>query len=218
MGRLESLANHLSLGSRQRKWDQFLRLVKPQSGESLLDVGVNTTEYSDHDNFLERNYPWPAQITALGIGADFSEFNRRYPTVRTVNGDGTCLPFADREFDITHSNAVIEHVGSHARQVAFARELWRVASRGFITTPNRLFPVEVHTRVPLAHLLLSKSRFDALLRRIGKGFAAGDYMNLLSETELAAVLKEAGIDNYTLIRNRVLGLPMTFTVSWDRSR
>jgi len=213
---VERVAGRVSAASREHKMQQFLQAVQPQSGETLLDVGVNTTEYSDNDNYLERHYPWPAQITALGFEVDFSEFNRRYPAVRTVNGDGTRLPFSDREFDIAYSNAVIEHVGSRAQQVAFARELWRVSSRGFLTTPNRLFPVEVHTRLPLAHLVLSKPRFDALLHAVGKSWAAGDYMNLMSESELRSVLAEAGITSYKLTRNRLLGWPMTFIVAWWR--
>ena len=32
-------------------------------------------------------------------------------------------------------------------------EALRVARRAFVTTPNRWFPVEVHTRLPLVHWL-----------------------------------------------------------------
>ena len=52
-----------------------------------------------------------------------------------------------------HSNAVIEHVGARERQEAFVREALRVGRRVFVTTPNRWFPVEVHTRLPLVHWL-----------------------------------------------------------------
>jgi hypothetical protein len=52
-----------------------------------------------------------------------------------------------------YSNAVIEHVGGHERQQAFVRESLRVGRRVFLTTPNRWFPIEVHTRLPLVHWL-----------------------------------------------------------------
>jgi hypothetical protein len=48
---------------------------------------------------------------------------------------------------------VIEHVGGEERQRAFVAEALRVAHRVFITTPNRWFPVELHTRLPLVHWL-----------------------------------------------------------------
>ncbi len=48
---------------------------------------------------------------------------------------------------------MIEHVGGRDRQEAFVREALRVGRRVFLTTPNRWFPVEVHTRLPLVHWL-----------------------------------------------------------------
>ena len=71
---------------------------------------------------------------------DGEAFRQRYPTVRYVQGDACALPFADGEFDLYFSNAVIEHVGGGERQRAFVAEALRVAPRVFITTPNRWFP------------------------------------------------------------------------------
>jgi hypothetical protein len=39
------------------------------------------------------------------------------------------------------------------RQQAFVREALRVGRRVFLTTPNRWFPIELHTRLPLVHWL-----------------------------------------------------------------
>ena len=48
---------------------------------------------------------------------------------------------------------MIEHVGGEDEQRRFVAEALRVGRRAFITTPNRWFPVEVHTRLPLVHWL-----------------------------------------------------------------
>ena len=48
---------------------------------------------------------------------------------------------------------MIEHVGGEEEQRRFVAEALRVGRRAFITTPNRWFPVEVHTRLPLVHWL-----------------------------------------------------------------
>lgn len=212
---LELIAYAISKKSRERKFAQFLALIAPTPEETIADIGVNTEEYSATDNYLEKHYAHPGQITALGEG-DMSEFAKRYPAVHAVSGDGTTLPFADDAFDIAYSNAVIEHVGNRDRQLAFLREMARVAQRGYLTTPNRCFPIELHTRVPLLHLILSKRRFDAFLRLIGKGWATDDYMHLLSEKELRSLFAEAGITEYTLIKNRFFGFAMTFTVVWKQ--
>jgi SAM-dependent methyltransferase len=87
-----------------------------------------------------------------------------------VQADACALPFADGEFDIVFSNAVIEHVGGRERQRGLVSEAIRVGRRVFITTPNRRFPVEVHTRLPFVHWLP-----DALSHRVyratGREFA-----------------------------------------------
>jgi hypothetical protein len=70
-----------------------------------------------------------------------------------VAGDGRCLPFRDRSFDIVFSNSVIEHVGDSRSQEAFAREVARVGRAFWVQTPNRWFPVEQHLLTPFLHWL-----------------------------------------------------------------
>lgn len=213
---VERLASAVSERSRARKWAQFLALMTPGPDDRLIDVGVNTIEYSEADNYLERHYAHPEKITAVGMETDFAEFKQRYPLVTTVTSDGTHLPFPDDSFDIACSNAVIEHVGNHAKQVAFLRELYRVGQRGYLTTPNRYFPVEVHTRIPFLHLVLTKHTFDRVVTAVGKGWAAGDYMHLLSMDDVRTIAEEAGIPHPEIIRNRFFGFTLTFTLIWNK--
>lgn len=210
---VDKIAYDISAKSRKRKFDQFLQLIMPQPEETIIDVGVNTTEYSATDNYLEKFYPHPEHITAVGV-EDMTDFQKRYPQVTVARGDGRTLPFADHTFAIGYSNAVIEHVGNFDDQEQFLKELIRVSKRGYLTTPNRHFPIELHTRVPLLHLLLPKAYFDRFVTLIGKGWAAGNYMSLLSEQDLRTLFAKAGITEYQLIKNRFFGLPMTFTVIW----
>lgn len=212
---VEKIAAHISAKSRKHKYEQFLQECAPTSTDTILDIGINTTEYSPSDNYLEKHYPHRNRITAIGTG-DGTVFSSLYPEVSYHQADGRALPFRDNQFDIAYSNAVIEHVGSSDQQLQFLREMSRVGRQGFLTTPNRHFPIELHTRVPLLHIILSKSYFDAFLRLIGKSWATGDYMHLLSENDLRSILTTAGIQDYTLLRNRFLGLTMTFTVTWKK--
>jgi SAM-dependent methyltransferase len=205
-----SLANRISAFNRRRKWRQFEALF--ESGQSILDVGYTDHEYSEVENFLEKNHPNPERIVALGIHKP-REFHIRYPSVRVVAYDGGRFPFADRSFDVCWANAVIEHVGPRPRQLEFLREIRRVSRSAFVTTPNRHFPVEVHTKTPLLHFLPQRW-FDAYLRAVGKGWAAGDYMHLLSLSELRSLLAEAGVDSYQIRKNRLGPFTMDFAVSW----
>jgi SAM-dependent methyltransferase len=126
----------------------------------VLDVGVDEIGFgaeggesgcSTH-NFFEELYPWRARITATGLH-DGAGFRAAYPEVEYIQSDGCALPFADSAFDLYFSNAVIEHVGGVERQRSFVAEALRVSGRVFLTTPNRLFPIEVHTRLPIVHWL-----------------------------------------------------------------
>ena len=151
------LADSISLRSRERKLRLFLDELRPTSETSVLDVGADELGFGEGDgcgtlNFFEEHYPWPERITALGLH-DGSGFRARYPDIRYVQGDACALPFADGEFDIVFSNAVIEHVGGRERQRRLVSEALRVGRRVFITTPNRRFPIEVHTRLPFVHWL-----------------------------------------------------------------
>ena len=61
------------------------------------------------------------------------------------------LRFTDVTFTIATSNAVLEHLGSQQNQIFFVSELCRIATRVFITVPNKYFPIEHHTGIPLLH-------------------------------------------------------------------
>jgi SAM-dependent methyltransferase len=168
------LADAVSLRSRKRKLRLLLDELRPTAETTVLDVGADELAFGEGDgcttlNFFEELYPWPERITALGL-QDGSGFRARYPHIDYVQGDACALPFGDDAFDIVFSNAVIEHVGGRERQQRFVLEAVRVGRRVFLTTPNRAFPLEVHTRLPFVHWLpdsLSHRVYDA----VGKGFA-----------------------------------------------
>ncbi|MDR2410330.1 MAG: hypothetical protein LBE13_19775 [Bacteroidales bacterium] len=44
---------------------------------------------------MEKNYPYPSNITALGI-EDYDLFKVRYPDVSVVRYDGRVFPFEDK--------------------------------------------------------------------------------------------------------------------------
>ena len=154
----------------------------------MLDVGADELAFGEGRgcrtlNFFEELYPWPERITALGL-QDGASFRAHYPHIRYVRGDACDLPFEEGEFDVVFSNAVIEHVGGRDRQRRFVSEALRVGRRLFVTTPNRLFPVEVHTHLPLVHWLPepAAARVYARLRK-----EAGSDLHLLSRRSLASL-------------------------------
>ena len=151
--------------------------MRPTAETRVLDVGVTDSGFGEErglahtHNFFEAMYPWPERITAVGA-TELPRFRAAFPAVETVVADGRALPFPDRAFDVAFSNAVVEHVGRRDDQLAFVRELCRVAERVFVTTPNRLFPIDAHTLLPIAHWLPRAQRervYRAFRRDAGVG-------------------------------------------------
>jgi SAM-dependent methyltransferase len=155
---LARVAGWASLWNRRRKLDLFMETMRPGPETRVVDVGVGDTGFGTEPglaashNFFEALYPWPERITAVS-DVPLPHFARAFPQVERVVADGTDLPFEDDAFDIAFSNAVIEHVGGREEQRRFVEELCRVAARVFVSTPNRWFPLEAHTLVPLVHWL-----------------------------------------------------------------
>jgi methyltransferase family protein len=165
---IRRLAAGVSARSRRRKLDLFLETLRPTAATSVIDVGVSDGGYGGDmlgtANFFEALYPWPERITAVST-QHLTVFQQAFPKVTAVRADGRALPFPDDSFDIGFSNAVVEHLPDVESQHAFVSELCRVSRRVFLTTPNRLFPLDTHTLVPFAHWL-SDERRDAIYRRL----------------------------------------------------
>jgi ubiquinone/menaquinone biosynthesis C-methylase UbiE len=180
---------------RRRLYERFLVECGADPDDAVLDVGVTADRSYASSNYLEQWYPYRTQLIASGID-DGAFLEKLYPGVRFVRANGLALPFPDQAFEIVHASAVLEHVGSAANQTAFVLECCRVTRKtAFFTTPNRWYPVEVHTLLPLVHWL-PKSTFRALLRKSGYGFFAEESnLNLLTSGELHAIA--AQIDGFS---------------------
>ena len=160
-----SFAERLVIRARDQIYDDFIRICRPQPQETILDIGVSDV-VGDAANVLERRYPHLRSVTAVGLGTA-EDFRATFPevTYRQIAA-GQPLPFADKSFDISVSNAVLEHVGSPQNQHCFIAEQMRVARRVFITVPHRYFPVEHHTGIPFMHW--TDFGFDLTCRLLGK--------------------------------------------------
>jgi len=203
----DSLAVKIAAHQRRKMYLAFLRVSAIGVEDTLLDVGATSDQSYSHSNYLEAWYPHKSKITSVGLD-DASFLEEIYPGVTFVRADGRDLPFEDRSFDYVHSSAVIEHVGSRRMQTRFAQELWRVARKGvFMTTPNRWFPVEFHTVLPLLHWLPAPL-FRKALTVLGREFFAEERnLNLLSSRGLMEAAAGAGLSDFRITSVSLFGWP-----------
>jgi len=152
----------ISARARRRVFDLFMQTMRPKAQDRILDIGTSD-DTGIESNMLEQLYPDRKNLTCASLTTG-EKILAAYSGVRHVRiAPGQPLPFGDNEFDIVHSNAVLEHVGSRECQRRFIAEMCRVAPRRFLAVPNRRFPVEPHTCLPLIHYLPQKW-FRRLLR------------------------------------------------------
>jgi Methyltransferase domain len=145
------VAEKLLIAARDRIYRDFKTRMRPTPLDRIVDVGVSDV-INEGANVLERTYPYQRNITACGLG-EGREFQATFPEVDYIRllKPNARLPFDDNCFDIAVSNAVLEHVGSFENQAFFISELCRIAQRVFLSVPNRFFPIEHHTALPLVH-------------------------------------------------------------------
>jgi hypothetical protein len=197
----DSYANRL----RERRFALFRSLLERVPPPiRILDVGGTPTFWQ------VRRAQLPAGIEVVILNLEAMESTD--PNVTTRVGDALDMRvFADREFDVVFSNAVIEHVATLDNQVRMGSEIRRVGRRYFVQTPNRRFPLEPHFLVPGFQFLPISLR-AWLLRRFPLGWYARTpdraeaerkvrQIRLMTESELLTALPGSRIH-----RERVFGL------------
>lgn len=219
VSKADSLPARVSAWQRGRMFARFqARCGLPDENALLLDVGVTSENSRSGSNYLERLYPYKHRITAAGID-DARFLEDLYPGLRYVRADALDLPFEDQAFDVVHSAAVLEHVGSFQNQCRMIAECARVTKRFFfLTTPNRWFPVEFHTVLPIVHWL-PKPWFRSLMHHTGRSFFAQESnLNLMTGSELlraASIALPSGF-RFHVETEKLLGWPSNLLLIGER--
>lgn len=185
---LAGLRSHYAWRAREQMFQRFMHTLNPTEQTSVLDLGVTPDLSLKESNHFEQKYPWPSKLTAASI-EPVEELAGRFPEIKFLQIKPGPLPFKDREFDMVFCSAVLEHVGDRKEQAFFLSEIFRVSRSFFLTTPNRWFPLEFHTIIPLLHWLPQPAH-QRILMALGQHFwAKTNNLNLLSKADLFRVAK-----------------------------
>lgn len=167
LGPLDQLKNGLALAVRRRVFQRFMRECRPTPSQRVADFGVSGHRDHPVHYFFESLFPFKDRLTAIGQSAENADWlPEQFPGITFLEADLRSIPLPDNYFDAGICNAVVEHAGPRERQAALVREVCRVCRRVLFTTPNKGFPFELHTFLPLVHWL-PDPMFRAVLRRLG---------------------------------------------------
>jgi hypothetical protein len=184
--KFSSIVQRTIIQARRQMFDRFMAIAKPTAATTVLDVGVTSYQREDTNSF-EKMYPYPAQITALGLD-DCSFLEKDFPGLKFIQGSALEMPFENGQFDLATSWATIEHVGNADNQRRFIQETMRVSKRCLITTPNRWYPIEFHSVLPFVHWL-PPEQFRAVLRTLKMdSLATEEALNLMDEKQFMSML------------------------------
>jgi hypothetical protein len=186
----------------RRKRMRQLALLGLSGGERVIDLGGTC----DIWQFVET----PLDITIVNLpGIDVKDAGPSHHRFHFVTGDATALDYPDDHFDVVFSNSVIEHVGGEEKELAFAREVRRLAPAYQVQTPSIWFPLEPHTGIPFWWALP-----QAVRERIIAGWKTRlpDWSEMVEGTTVITRKKlQSYFPDARLITERVAGIPKSYT-------
>ncbi|HWO06805.1 MAG TPA: class I SAM-dependent methyltransferase, partial [Methylomirabilota bacterium] len=142
LGAFDRIKNDLAFQVRRRIFERFMRECAPGPEARVADFGVSGHRDHPVHYFFETLYPHRDRLTVIGRAAeDAGWFPEAFPGLRFLEADLREIPLPDRYFDYGICNAVVEHAGSRAQQIALVSEVCRVCRCVLFTTPNKRFPV-----------------------------------------------------------------------------
>jgi ubiquinone/menaquinone biosynthesis C-methylase UbiE len=181
----------------------FLKSFLFTKKTTIIDIGT-TQLLDEYENVLLKEYKYKNNITCFS-NQDLKYLKKKYQKIKILQGDGRQTNLKKNSYDIAFSSATIEHVGSFPNQVKFIKEMLRVAKKGiFVTTPNRYFPFDLHTFLPLIHILPKKIH-RKILKFFGYQFLSQEKnLNLLGESDLIKICKKLKIIKYKIKKIKIL--------------
>lgn len=199
--------------SRSRKASKILAVLHNAlgpdlSGYTCLDVGCSSGLITKHLA--------PRLHYTVGLEYDGCAIRRGAKVCSSqlglVQADGQRLPIRDAAVHLVICAQVYEHVADAS--LLFA-EIWRVLAPGglcFLSGPNRLYPMELHYRLPLVHWL-PHSWARACVRMLGRD--TGQIVRTRTLWGLRRGLEQFEIEDYTLA---MLARPDEFSCTEEMGR
>lgn len=194
--------------------------IKPffDSKNMILDVGVwcNIPEPNPSENWLEKQYSEKTKIITVGLN-DMKEFRKKYSKCLYVQADGCALPFKNNAVVVSFSNAVLEHVPPY-EQLRFVEELARVVQkRAVLGVPDRLCPLEIHSRIFFIHWFpnwrnifpILGEKFWSSEKNLSTIFTIGSLRQLLNKSSVPGKWK--------IKRQKLLFLPVSLLAIFEKN-
>lgn len=209
---LSSVQEKVSFHARKKMYDIWLK-DDISYGATILDIGTTPdTDRLDSNCFLKWFINSKFIVSAVSP-EDLRGLKSLFPQVdilpRLTFNSTEEWNINSKSFNWAFSSAVLEHVGDETKQLHFLKECARVADNIFLSTPNKWHWLEFHTKIPFIHWL-PQTLYRKLLKLIGLDFWSHiENLNLVSQSQLNDLAKNAFGRNFTFEIKTIwtLGMP-----------
>ena len=161
---------------------------KNQKLLSILDVG-STNDENKSSNIIIKKLKIFKEFSAMSDQEIKDSFFKK-KIIKSITENLSEREIRNFKSDVVISNATIEHVGSTKNQIKMCKNIIKLSKKYFvIITPNRLHPMEFHTKIPLIHWM-PKKLHRKLLKFFGFDFLSKEKnLNLLTKNNLIDFMK-----------------------------
>ncbi len=181
--------------------------------DDLLDIGTTEDSTADSSNIFCK------MLDSIKIHKSISDqkiTNKRFNSClkKSITSEFDKQLIDKYKSDLVISSATIEHVGNFENQLIKVKNMISLSKKYIVlSTPNRFYPIEFHTKLPFIHWLPKKIFRKILLYLKMDYFADQNNLNLLNKKELIEILDSFSDKiNYKIYNIRFLGFVSNFFV------
>ena len=200
---LYNIIQKITIKARNQFFKYFTYHTNYSDDKSVIDIGTTPSLDDEQNIFLEKTKN-NQNITCLS-NQDCKILYKKYKNIKKIFvGEGRNTMLDDNSFNIVHTNATIEHVGSYENQISFIKEIIRISSEYvFVQTPNRFYPLDFHTVLPFIHFL-PKNMHRKILKFLKLDFySKEENLNLLSKKDLLNICKILNLKKFKILEHKL---------------
>ena len=172
------------------------KLILKYNLQSVTDIGTTSDDEFESSNLIIKNLKNLLEFKSIS-NQEINSKTFSKTLIKSITSNFTEKEIKQFSSDLVISSATIEHVGSYENQKKMVDNIIKLTNKIFvITTPNKFYPIEFHSKIPFFHWLPNKV-FGKILSLLGnKQLSNIDNLNLLSKGKIIKILNELNFKNY----------------------
>ena len=194
-----------------RKRSEIVKIIRNfinfSNISSILDIGTTNDKTLKSSNFIIyqfKDIKIRKSLSNQSLKDNFFNSSYKKSITKFLNHD----EISDLSSDIVISSATIEHVGDDYNKNYMIKNITLLTKKYFIiTTPNRYYPIDFHTKLPFLHWLPKKIH-RKILKLLGLDFfSKEENLDLLSYNDLKNLTND--IQNFDIEIKKIKFLGLT---------